>query len=142
VIAIRGAIPADATAVSALLAQLGYAVSPAAATNRLRFLGSTGADPIFVACEDAICLGLLSLHIAPMLQHAKPAARITALVVDERHRRRGVGRRLIAHAVTTAAATGCELVELTSALDRTEAHSFYRSLGFEANSLRFRLTPR
>jgi hypothetical protein len=34
--------------------------------------------------------------------------------------------------------SGCELVELTSALNRTEAHAFYRELGFETNSLRFR----
>ena len=137
-IEIRRATPADGAAVSALLDQLGYAASPVAAGERLRRLEMTGADPVFLACDGADCLGLLALHIAPMLQYARPAARITALVVDARHRRSGVGRRLIAHAIAAAEAAGCELLELTSALDRTDAHAFYRRLGFAANSLRFR----
>ncbi len=35
-------------------------------------------------------------------------------------------------------ATGCEFVELTSAMDRAEALAFYRNIGYEPNSLRFR----
>jgi len=73
-----------------------------------------------------------------MLQYAKPVMRITALVVDRRSRRRGIGRLLVAHALSWADQAGCQLVELTSALNRAEAHAFYRSLGFEQNSLRFR----
>jgi len=45
---------------------------------------------------------------------------------------------LVAHALSWADQAGCQLVELTSALNRAEAHAFYRSLGFEQNSLRFR----
>jgi GNAT superfamily N-acetyltransferase len=73
-----------------------------------------------------------------MLQYEKPVVRITALVVDRRSRRRGIGRVLIEQALSWADQAGCELVELTSGLDRTEAHAFYRGLGFESNSLRFR----
>jgi hypothetical protein len=36
-----------------------------------------------------------------------------------------------------AAARRANPVELTSALNRTEAHAFYRELGFEPSSLRF-----
>ena len=46
--------------------------------------------------------------------------------------------QLIDYALCWARCDGCELVELTSALDRSEAHAFYRDLGFAANSLRFR----
>jgi GNAT superfamily N-acetyltransferase len=137
-IEIRRATPKDGAAVSALLDQLGYTASPVEAAERLRRLDTTGADPVFLACDGADRLGLLALHIAPMLQYARPAGRITALVVDEHNRRRGVGRLLIARAITAAEAAGCELLELTSALDRSDAHAFYRRLGFAANSLRFR----
>ena len=73
-----------------------------------------------------------------MIQYRAPVARITALVVDQRARRRGIGRLLVDYALRWAEQRECELVELTSALNRAEAHAFYRDLGFEPNSLRFR----
>ena len=67
--------------------------------------------------------------------------RITALVVDRDARQRGVGRLLMEHAERMAVAEGCEFVELTSAADRADAHAFYRGIGYETNSLRFRKLP-
>ena len=73
-----------------------------------------------------------------MLQYASLIVRVTALVVDRRARRRGVGKLLTEHAERMGSAAGCEFVELTSAIDRTEAHAFYRNIGYDSNSLRFR----
>jgi ribosomal protein S18 acetylase RimI-like enzyme len=73
-----------------------------------------------------------------MLQYASPILRVTALVVDRRARRRGVGKLLMERAEQIGSAAGCEFVELTSAMDRAEAHAFYRNIGYEPNSLRFR----
>jgi hypothetical protein len=42
------------------------------------------------------------------------------------------------HAEQIGSTAGCEFVELTSAMDRTDAHAFYRSIGYEPNSFRFR----
>jgi ribosomal protein S18 acetylase RimI-like enzyme len=83
-------------------------------------------------------LGLIALHRCRMLQYATPVMRVTVLVVAERARRRGVGKLLVQHAEHLAAAAGSEAVELTSAVGRTEAHAFYRGLGYDASSLRFR----
>ena len=128
----------DAAAVSELLAELGYEVSPEAAAERMRRLNETASDPTFIAGEDGQPLGLIALHRCHMIQYRPPVVRITALVVHHRARRRGIGRLLIDHALGWAEQTGCQLVELTSALNRAEAHAFYRELGFEPNSLRFR----
>ena len=128
----------DAAAVSALLSELGYEVSSQAAAERVRQLNETGSDPTFIAGEDGRPLGLIALHRCQMIQYRNPVTRITALVVHQRARRRGIGRLLVDHALRWAAQSGCELVELTSALNRGEAHAFYRDLGFEGNSLRFR----
>jgi len=76
-IAIRRADATAAAALAVLLAQLGYAASAAAAVERLGKLDPTGRDPIFLACDGSEVLGLLALHIAPMLQYARPVARIT-----------------------------------------------------------------
>lgn len=137
-IQIRACALEDAAAVSVLLGELGYTVSVGQAAEHIRQLGGTGSDPVFLAVADGRVLGLAALHICRMLQYAAPVMRVTALVVDSRARRRGVGKRLMEHAEHVAAAAGCEAVELTSAMGRVEAHAFYRSIGYEANSLRFR----
>jgi hypothetical protein len=137
-IEIRACTPDDAAAVSTLLAELGYTVSIRQATEQVRELSKTGSDPIFLAVADGQVLGLLALHLRRMLQYASPVVRVTALVVDRQARRRGVGKLLMERAEQIGSAAGCEFVELTSAVDRTEAHAFYRSIGYEPNSLRFR----
>jgi predicted N-acetyltransferase YhbS len=141
VIEIRPCTPEDAPAVSALLEELGYEVSREAAVKRVQQLNATGSDPTFVASENGRPLGLIALHRCRMIQYQESVVRITALVIHHRARRRGIGRRLIDHALRWAEQSGCELVELTSALNRTDAHAFYRALGFEPNSLRFRKSP-
>jgi GNAT superfamily N-acetyltransferase len=128
----------DAVAVSVLLGELGYTVSIQQATKRVAELSKTGVDPIFLAVEDGQALGLLALHLCRMLQYASPIVRVTALVVDAQARRRGMGKLLMEHAERMGSAAGCEFVELTSAMDRAEAHAFYRRIGYEPSSLRFR----
>ena len=124
--------------VSVLLEELGYQVSVRQAVEHIRELSKTESDPIFLAVADGQVLGLIALHRCRMLQYATPVMRVTALVVDSRARRCGAGKLLMQHAEHLAAAAGCEAIELTSAVGRTEAHAFYRSLGYDASSLRFR----
>jgi GNAT superfamily N-acetyltransferase len=137
-IEIRPCTSDDAFAVSTLLGEMGYTVSIRQATEHVAELSKTGADPVFLAVAEGQILGLLALHLCRMLQYASPIVRVTALVVDRRARRRGVGKLLMERAEQIGSAAGCEFVELTSAMDREEAHAFYRSIGYQPNSLRFR----
>jgi len=136
-IGIRLATADDAAAVADLLRQLGYDVTTSGTAQRLGSLGMTACDPIYLAVEGERPLGLMAMHWGPMLQAEGPVARITALVVDERERRRHIGKQLLAHAAAVARRAGCVGIELTTALDRTDAHRFYRANGFTATSLRF-----
>jgi hypothetical protein len=137
-IEIRTCTPDDAAAVSTLLGELGYTVPVRQATENIQELSKTGADPILVAVADGRVVGLLAAHLCRMLQYATPAVRVTALAVERRARRRGVGRLLMEHAEQIGSTAGCEFVELTSAMNRTDAHAFYRNIGYEPNSIRFR----
>jgi ribosomal protein S18 acetylase RimI-like enzyme len=58
------------------------------------------------------------------------------MVVDEAHRGRGIGARLVRAAEQELAAQRCYMVEVTSHLNRTDAHRFYERLGYERTSLR------
>ena len=84
-----------------------------------------------------IVVGLASLHWMPVLHRDPPVGRLTALVVGAGARGQGVGRALVEHTARAARAAGCDHLEITCNRRRTEAHAFYRRLGFEPNAYRF-----
>ena len=126
---IREATAEDAGLISGLLEELGYPATPAEVRKRLAELG--GDDRVLI-CER----GFVSLHRIPLLAEGGCLARITALVVFERHRGGGVGRALVGAAEAVARAWGCYLLEVSSGrrTERAAAHRFYPALGFEDSS--------
>jgi GNAT superfamily N-acetyltransferase len=106
------------------------------------FLDEILAQPgraVLIADDDGEPCGALDLIVLPNLTHgAAPIAWIENVVVDESHRRRGVGRTLIEEATRRAADAGCYKVQLLSNRRRASAHAFYESLGFEPSAHGFR----
>ena len=105
--------------------------------RRLERLGASAADRLFVADHNGAVVGFAGIHVSPSFEYDRDAAKVSAIVVDERHRRSGVGRALLAAVETEARARGCELVFLTTAERRDDAHEFYRRLGWEETGRRF-----
>jgi len=101
------------------------------------------SDPrqrLLVAEQQGEVVGTIVLLVIPNLSHnATPWAFLENLIVTERHRRRGLGRMLLEHAVGLARKSGCHMVELCSDVRRKEAHILYSSMGFEARAHCFRL---
>jgi len=136
---IRHASPVDASAMAALIAELGFPAPVDTIASRLDIL-LDAAEVVLVAARDGVLLGLVTVHITPTLHRPTPVGRFTALVVTERARRQGVGRALVESAERMLTARGCGLVEVTSNQLLSDAHSFYQRLGYEATSLRFKKT--
>jgi GNAT superfamily N-acetyltransferase len=134
---IRDADDIDAPALARLLGQLGYPTEEAEVLRRLERLRADPADRVFVAELDGEVVGLAGIHVSRSLEYDRDAAKVSAIVVDERHRRSGVGRALLAAVEGEARARGCELVFLTTAERRRDAHEFYRRLGWEETGRRF-----
>ena len=88
---IRDARQEDAPAVARLVDQLGYPTSAEAVAARLRRLAENPADRVFVAELDGEIVGAASVHVSLTLEYDEPAAKLSAIVVDEDHRRRRVG---------------------------------------------------
>ena len=78
-----------------MLRQLGHAVSPGDAAEHLDVLRRAPGSAVLVAAGYGPVIGLVALHWCEVLQRARPVARITALIVDEAERRRGIGRMLV-----------------------------------------------
>ncbi len=136
-IRIRAAGVEDRLVVQKLLGQLGYVLTTEEVHARLSLLATSDTDPVLLATQADEVVGLIALHFATMLHHREPVARITASVVRDGIRGAGIGRVLVDAGGNLARQSGCSILELTTAVARTEAHAFYKKLGFTTSSLRF-----
>jgi GNAT superfamily N-acetyltransferase len=103
-------------------------------------MAATPGYELLVAEEDGEILGTTVLAILPGIAHGvSPFAVVEYVVVDEKYRRRGIGKLLMDYVVARAKEAGCYKIMLTSDKRREPAHEFYRSLGFEASAHGFRL---
>lgn len=134
-LSVRPARPADAVAVAALVTGLGFEASAGDIEGRLAQLKKAREAPL--VAEQGEVIGVLAWHVTPVLHRPKPVGRITMMVVADGERRRGVGRALVEEAFREMRAKGCGLIEVTSNVDLSGAHGFYRRLGFERTSYRF-----
>lgn len=97
-----------------------------------RGAGTEGGGPEVV--------GTLQLTIIPGLSR-RGATRsvIEGVRVHSSERGHGLGARLIEWAIDASRRQGCQLVQLTSDLQRPDAHRFYERLGFTGSHLGFKL---
>lgn len=134
---LRGAVPADADDVAALLTQLGYPCEAAEAAERIAIVQGNDRQALVVARNRGAVCGLLSLDFMYYLPLGTTTCRVTALVVDDDARGQGIGRLLLRDAERRARQGGAARLEVTSAGHRTEAHAFYRACGFSEGAVRF-----
>lgn len=120
-----------------LLGQLGYPADASAVERRLERIAASAVDRLFVAVDGGRVVGVAGIHVSPSLEYDHDAAKVSAIVVDESARRRGVGRALMEAVEAEARARGCVLLFLTTAERRRDAHEFYRRLGLEETGRRF-----
>lgn len=134
---IRDATVADAQPVADLLAELGYPWPVDVMAARIAAFTQAGESAL-LAFDGDRALGLVTMHVTPVLHRPTGVGRITAMVVTESSRGKQVGRALVEEAERRLAAKGCALVEVTSNQSRTPAHAFYERLGYEKTSYRFK----
>jgi len=95
---------------------------------------------LYVALSEGKILGTYSLLIMDNLPHMGcPSSVIENVAVSLDHRRQGIGRKMMEHAVDVSGGAGCYKITLSSDLKRDAAHGLYDSLGFERHGYSFRL---
>lgn len=137
-IVIRRARTADVSAMLGLLVQLGYA--PEEDWVRTWVGAASPDDRCLVAEVDFRVVGLAHIHRVPFLTESAYRARLTALVVDEAERSRGVGALLLGAAEQAARGLGAGVLELSTSNRRQRAHRFYERHGYSQPSRHYRKT--
>ncbi|MFC8669964.1 GNAT family N-acetyltransferase [Streptomyces sp. NPDC057199] len=143
---IRPAVQDDVPAIVAMLADdpLGaQRESPDDLSPYLAAVERLSDDPnqhLVVAVREGRVVGTLQLTIVPGLSR-KGATRsiIEGVRVHADERGSGLGTRFIEWAIDRSRSEGCQLVQLTSDVSRTDAHRFYERLGFTASHVGFKL---
>lgn len=143
---IRHATIEDSAVIAQLMAQLieasGYEdlqVSPGQIEESLRKMADSHAYQVLLAEEQGQVVGLLSLSFRHTLFHPALSAFIDELVVEQSHRRRGVGRQLVAEAIERCRAAGCCEIEVSTERSNEAAQKFYRQHGFSHEAVLFEL---
>ena len=108
---------------------LGYAVSEAGIRSRLeRMVGSS--DRLLVAeGPGGELAGWIHGFVCQLLE-SDYRVEIGGLIVDERWRRSGIGRRLVQAIEDWAAESGATELSVRCREERTESHKFYENLSF------------
>ena len=107
------------------------------AAERIASILVNDRQALVVARRGGAVCGLVALDFMYYLPLGTTTCRITALVVLPDARGCGVGRHLLLEAERRARAGGAARIELTSGVQRSEAHAFYRACGYSNSSVRF-----
>jgi GNAT superfamily N-acetyltransferase len=127
---IRRARAGDAAGLAELTAQLGYPVATDVLAGRLAGVLTDRAAALLVAADAAdVPVGWIHVYVKRVLE--RPAsALIGGLVVDERHRSKGIGLQLLEAGEAWAREQGLASVTLYSRRTRRRAHRFYERHGY------------
>lgn len=130
----------DAADIAALMTELGYPTEARDIPQRLDALADDPASIVWCAELEGRVVGVGTARVFAAINQDAPVAWLTALVVAERARGRGVGTRIVKVAEEWARERGASRLALTSALHRTEAHEFYKRLGYAHTGVRLAKT--
>ncbi len=125
---IRRAVADDATMIAAMEAE--YFSDPWSRKDIFTYICSEGSMS-FVATDDA---GTVIAYVLGRL--IAPEGEIYRIAVDEHHRRRGIGYRLLSFALKTERGRGLECTFLEVRSKNAAAIALYKAYGFESIGIR------
>ncbi|HRH44205.1 MAG TPA: GNAT family N-acetyltransferase [Pyrinomonadaceae bacterium] len=103
-------------------------------------IDSSPNNELIVAEIDGEVIGTMQLTFIPNIafQGGKRML-IESVRVDSKLRGQGIGKKFMEFAINRAKEKDCLFVQLTTAADRTDAHRFYKDLGFTASHVGMKL---
>lgn len=134
---IRNATLDDVPALVPLLNDLGYPTTESALKKHFTHFISQHGYGIAVAVLKGNVVGFVAWSLSFFFVSNTTRFRIEGLLVDDRYRGLGVGKKLMQHVEDIAQSKSPAVVELTSGKRRAidGAHTFYKNLGYKNEGL-------
>ncbi|CAH1190451.1 MULTISPECIES: GNAT family N-acetyltransferase [Paenibacillus] len=139
VLTIRECELRDAEAVTGLMREVCYPTTANVMRERIQGLENNPNACMLVAEVDEQIIGMIGLQCVQSHAYPEPAAQITSLIVGQKHRGGGIGRRLMSHAEDWGRKQGGKQLFVTGANRdvASSAYSFYEHIGFQKRGYRF-----
>ena len=126
---LRRASMRDCIVIADLSGQLGYPSTPDAIAERLTIIKRNSHHVVFVAERNNGIVGWV--HVAKELHlESGTFGEVIGLVVDESHRRAGIGRCLVEAAEQWVQERGCREMRVRTNVVRERTHAFYERNGY------------
>jgi ribosomal protein S18 acetylase RimI-like enzyme len=141
-IEIREATRDDLPSILSLYSQLGMDSGEVLSLNRAKELydklQSYPDYKLYIALHNSLPVGALALLIMDNLGHQGASSGVVEDVVVRRDvRGQGIGKQMMEFAMQKCREKGCYKITLSSNMHRTEAHKFYKSLGYQRHGYSF-----
>ena len=133
---IRAAGLDDKAELARLFTVLGHPCSASDIAARWDAWRAEGTVALVADSGDGTLAGVATVQSMRVLHKAQPIGRVTALVVDTHLHGKGIGRALMRAAEALVTEQGCGSMEITSHVERLEAHAFYQGIGYVQTSVR------
>ncbi|MBS4206315.1 GNAT family N-acetyltransferase [Lederbergia citrea] len=136
---IREATINDVEELTSLVEQLGYPATVESMKTRFKNIESNPDYHTLLASYDGKIVGMIGLVKVFYYEIDGSYVRIVAFVVDSNYRSKGIGKNLLEEAESWARKTGATGIGLNSGNrpERTNAHNFYKNMGYIEKSIGF-----
>ena len=129
---IRTAGPEDAVVIARLCDQLGYPATGQQIRRRMREILGREDHAVVVSERDSALIGWAHVSVRHLVE-SNPCAEICGFVVEEAHRRKGVGTELLQAVEDWARGQGRDTIRVRSNVLREDAHRFYEGRGYRCS---------
>ncbi len=107
----------------------------------MRGIIASQSNTLFVAEQAGQIVGTFQVTLIPgLVAKGRLRAKLESVHVRPEYRGKGLGGRMVSHALVFAKGQGAGMMELTSNKRRKDAHRFYENLGFERSHEGFKKT--
>lgn len=122
----------DFIAIASLAEQLGYPSNANEIQERFSRIKNDPEHVLLVAENNQRIVGWIHARLhRTMIREI--SGEIAALVVDSKCRGQGIGKDLMTEAESWISERGVKMIWLSTNVNRTEAHQFYRAVGYQCH---------